>query len=222
MGVDIFLNSLHNLWKTVAMGLPNILLAIIIFIIGLIIAKLVFKAIVKICDALKLDNLLHPTGMARAIERAGYKLKIGRVLGYLVKWFIVIVFLMTALDFLGLDSTRDLLAGILAYIPQVIIAIFVLFVGFILADFTKKVIKGSTKMLNFKAASLLGNIARISILVFAALLALNVLNIGREIIVILFIGAVSMISLAGGLAFGLGGRDAAARVIEKAKKELQK
>ena len=206
----------------IAVGLPNILLAIIIFIIGLVVAKLVFKAIVKLCDALKLDDLLHPTGVARAIERAGYKLKTGRVLGYLVKWFIIVVFLMTSLDFLGLDPIRDSLAGILYYIPQVVVAAFALFIGFVLADFVKKVIKGSSKMLNFKAASLLANIARVAILVFAVLLALNALHIGREIVMILFVGAVSMISLAGGLAFGLGGRDAAARAIENARKELQK
>lgn len=219
---DIFMNSFGDLWFTIAMGLPRVLLAVIVFIIGWMISKLVFKAIVKICASLKLDTFFQPTGIARAIEHAGYKLNIGRVLGYLVKWFIIIVFLMTSLDILGLQSTRIILAGILNYIPQVIVAIFILFIAVILGDFVKKVIKGSTKILNFKASALLGNIARISILVFALLLALDVLNIGREIVMIVFIAAVSMISLAGGLAFGLGGRDAAARAIEKAQKELNK
>jgi hypothetical protein len=80
---------------------------------------------------------------------------------------------MTSLDILGLQSTRIILAGILNYIPQVIVAIFILFIAVILGDFVKKVIKGSTKILNFKASALLGNIARISILVFCTLVSIR-------------------------------------------------
>jgi len=129
---------------------------------------------------------------------------------------------MLTLDIMGLNSTRELLTGIIAYIPQVIIAVLVLFAGFLLADFVKKIIKGSTKMLNFKSAAMLGNIARVAILVFTVLIVLNLLGIGREIVNIILIGFVSMMALAGGLAFGLGGTTAAAKAIEDAKHALHK
>jgi hypothetical protein len=104
----------------------------------------------------------------------------------------------------------------------VILAAFVLFVGFIVADFVKKLVSGSSKLLNFHSSALLGSITRIAILVFTILIVLNMLGIGDEIVNVLFIGIVGMLSLAGGLAFGLGGRDAAAKAIEKFKHEIHK
>ncbi len=222
MGQEILLNSLNELWGTVATGLPKLLWAIIIFIIGWIIAGFAYKILAKLGKVLKIDSGLQATGLPQAFERAGHKLSVGKLIGWLVKWFIVVAFLMTALDVLDLQSTTGLLRGIVNYIPQVIIAIFVFFAGFVVADFVKKLIKGSTKMVNFKSAGMLSNIARISVLVFTFLIVLNLLGIGREIVNVLFTGAVAMVALAGGLAFGLGGRDAAAKAIEKAKHDFHK
>ncbi|MCA9351404.1 hypothetical protein KC929_01330 [Patescibacteria group bacterium] len=220
MNVEVLTQPFIDLWASFVEGLALLVPALIIFAIGLFVAKVVYKALVKVFSASKVDDLVKP--FAGSFERAGYQLRIGHVIGWLAKWFIIIASLMIALDMVGLDSTRGLLTGIIAYIPQVIIAVLVLFAGFLLADFVKKLIKGSTKMLNFRSAAMLGNIARIAILVFTVLIVLNLLGIGRDIINILLIGFVSMIALAGGLAFGLGGRDAAARAIENAKHALHK
>ena len=220
MNVEVLTQPFIDLWGPFVEGLALLIPALIVFALGLFIAKVVYKALVKLFSASKVDQLVKP--FAGAVERAGYKLRVGHVIGWLAKWFIIIASLMIALDIMGLDSTRGLLTGIIAYIPQVIIAVLVLFAGFLLADFSKKVIKGSTKMLNFKSAAMLGNLARVSILVFTILIVLNLLGIGREVINILLIGFVAMIALAGGLAFGLGGRDAAARAIEEAKHNLHK
>ena len=220
MNVEVLTQPFVDLWGSLVEGLAYLVPALIVFAIGLFVAKVVYKALVKLFSASKVDDLVKP--FAGAVERAGYKLSIGNVIGWLAKWFIIIASLMISLDIMGLDSTRGLLTGIISYIPQVIIAVLVLFAGFLLADFSKKIIKGSTKMLNFRSAAMLGNIARVSILVFTVLIVLNLLGIGREIINILLIGFVAMIALAGGLAFGLGGRDAAAKAIEQAKSNLHR
>ncbi len=222
METQIFTQPFVELWTTVAVSLPRIVLAILIFTIGWIIAHLIYKEIVALLQSAKIDEALEPTGLTKACEKAGYKLNVGKVLGFLLKWFVIIAFLVLALDILGLETTKGLLVGILTYIPQVILAAFVLFIGFVAADFIKKLVVGSSKMVDFKSAGTIGSVAKVAILVFTVLVVMNMLGIGREIINVLFIGVVAMLSLAGGLAFGLGGRDAAAKAIEKAKEAMCK
>ena len=217
---EMFLNPFAELWSGVVTILPKLIIAIIVFIIGWLVAKIVYKAIIKLGKTLKIDEVVKP--MAGAIERAGYSLKIGKSIAFLVKWFIVIGSLVISLDLLGLQTTKGLLTGIIAYIPQVIIAIFVLIAGISLANFTKKIIKGSTSMLNIKSAAFMANIARVALIIFTILISLNVVGFNSEIINILFMGAVAMIALAGGLAFGLGGQKAAAEAIEDVKKSMYK
>ena len=219
---DIYVRPFLELWSAIAYNLPRVVLAIVVFLIGWIIAHLIYKVVVKLIKGLKIDRALEPTGLATAFRRAGHPLNVGKVIGFLVKWFIIIAFVVLVLDLLELDTIKQLLMGIVSYIPQVILAAFVLFVGFIAADFVKKLVAGSSKMLNFKSSALLGSITRVAILVFTILIVLNMLGIGQEIVNILFIGIIGMLSLAGGLAFGLGGRDAAAKAIEDFKHEMHK
>lgn len=222
MNREIYIRPFQELWATIAIGLPKIILAILVFIIGWIIAHLMYKAVVKVINSMKLDEALEPTGLGKALERTGHNLHVGKIIGFLVQWFIIIAFLILSLDLLNLETTKQLLTGIVSYIPQVILSTFVLFIGFIVADFVKKLVSGSSKMVNFKSAGVVASVAKTAILVFTFLIVLNMLGIGQEIINILFIGVVAMLSLAGGLAFGLGGRDAAAKAIEDIKHNMHK
>jgi hypothetical protein len=219
MNLSTFTQPFIDLWGSFINGLSVLLPALLVFIVGIVISRIVYKTIVKIFAATKIDQMVKP--FAGVVELAGYKLRIGHVIGWLLKWFIMIASLVISLDILKLDVVSDRLTLIVAYIPQVIIAIVILFAGFLLGDFVKKLIKSSTKMLNYKSAALLGNIARIAVVVFTLLLSLDLLGLG-EFFQIIFVGLVSMLALAGGLAFGLGGRDAAAKAIEDAKHALHK
>ena len=217
---EMFINPFINLWNSIIAILPQLILAILVFSIGWFIAKVVYKLIVKLSSKMKLDETIQP--MTGAIEKAGYKVSLGKIIAFLVKWFIAIGSLVVALDILGLETTKGLLIGIIAYIPQVIIAIFVLMAGIALANFTKKVIKGSTALLHVKSADFLANLARITLIIFTVLITLNIIGFNSAIINILFMGAVAMIALAGGLAFGLGGQRAAAEAIEDFKRSMKK
>lgn len=217
--LEMFTGPFMSIWSQVQNFVPKLLGAFVVFIIGMIIAKALYKIIVKAFGS-KMDDMVRP--LAGIVERAGYKLRLGHIIGWLIKWLIIIVTLMVSLDILDLDRVQVFLEGIVAFIPQVIIAAFVLFAGYVLGDFVKKLIKASTKMLNFKSAAMLGTLARTVVIVFACIIALNQVGIGTAIINTLVTGFVAMVAIAGGLAFGLGGRDAAKEAIEDAKKAMHK
>jgi hypothetical protein len=216
---EMFVEPFTAMWSQVAVFLPKFIFALLVFALGMIFANTLYKLIVKTFGS-KMDDMMRP--LAGVVERAGYKLRIGHIIGWLVKWFFIIVTLIIALDILDLDRVQIFLEGIVAFIPQVIIAAFVLFAGYVLGDFVKNLVKGSTKMLNFKSAALLGNLARTVVIIFACIIALNQVGIGTVIINTLLTGLVAMIAIAGGLAFGLGGKEAAKEAIEYAKHSMHK
>jgi len=216
---EILLAPFYQLWMQVAVWFPKLLVAAIVLIFGFFVARVVCKTIVKLFGN-KLDSAIRP--LVGAVERAGYHVRVGHVVGWILKWFIIVSVVLVALDLLQLSAARELLIIIVSYIPKVIGAIIVLLGGFVLADFVKKVTKASTKMLNVKSSAMLATLARTAIIVFTFLAAMSLLGIGDIIINALVIGFVAMIAVAGGLAFGLGGRDAAAKAIEDAKNALHK
>lgn len=201
--------------------LPKLLLAVIIFIAGWVVGSVLAEVVSKIVKAIKIDSILESAGARGLLEKAGFKLNTGAFLGGLVKWFIIIVFLVTALDLLNLGAVNDFLTTVvLGYIPQVIVATLILVVAAVLADLSQKVLAGGARALDSKSAGLVGGVARWAIWIVALLAALNQLGIAGGMMQTLFTGLVAMLALAGGLAFGLGGKDAAARYIEKLREDI--
>jgi hypothetical protein len=217
---QVFLLSLQGLWYGFIETFPRILLAIVIFIIGWIVATTLGKLVMMAVDALKLDKAFKSTGVDEALARAGTHLHVGKIFGELVKWFIVIVFLVASLNILHLDAVTVFLQQVLAYIPQVIIAALILVAGTILADFVKRVVSGSASVAHVRSAKMLGTIAYYAIWILALVTALDKLGIFGYFGQILFTGLVIMIALAFGLAFGLGGKDVASRWLSRVSDDL--
>ncbi len=143
-------------------------------------------------------------------------------LGFLVKWFFIIVALVASFDVLHLtEVTVFLRTVVLGYLPQVIIAVLILLVAAVLADAIQKVVAGAARSARLRSANLLGTIARWAIWIFAILAALDHLQVANDFIQPLFTGVVVALALAFGLAFGLGGQEAAARAIEKLREEVR-
>ncbi|MEK7579374.1 MAG: hypothetical protein AAB460_02490 [Patescibacteria group bacterium] len=218
----VLANSLQNLWIGVLNFLPQLIIAIIIFVVGWIIASLLARAVEQIVRAIKLDNALRGAGMESALARAGFVLNSGRFLGGLVKWFIIIVFLVAALDVLRLDQvTLFLRQVVLGYLPQVIVAVLIMLVAVVIAEAMRKVVVGSAKAAHIKSAGFLGALTKWAIWIFALLAALLQLGIAVTFLQTLFTGVVVALSLAFGLAFGLGGQNAAARYLEHVQAEMK-
>lgn len=201
--------------------LPKLVLAIVIFIAGWVVGSVVGEVIAKVLKAVKLDMILESAGARGLLNKAGFELNTGAFIGGLVKWFVIVVFLVTALDVLGLQAVNRFLTDVvLGYIPQVIVATLILVVAAVLADLAQKVLAGGARALESKSAAFVGGIARWSIWIVAILAALNQLGIAGGMMQTLFTGLVAMLSIAGGLAFGLGGKDAAARYIERLREDI--
>ena len=215
--------SFDGIGTGVVQFVPKLIVAILIFILGWIVATIIGRVIAQIIKAIKVDNVLKSAGADDVLQRAGFHLDSGAFLGALVKWFIIVVFLVAALDVLELTQVNEFLSNVvLRYLPQVIVAVLILLVAAVLADATQKVVVGTAKAAGSVSAHFLGGVARWAIWVFAFIIALAQLGIAPDFMRIFFMGVVAMVAIAGGLAFGLGGKEAAARFIEKLRTDISK
>jgi len=217
---EVFTQSLQNVWLGVASFVPNLIIALIILAIGWILAVLVEKLVEHLFKALKVDVALKSAGLEEVVKRAGHNLNSGLFVGALVKWFIIVVFLMSSFDVLGLAQFAIFLRQVVGYLPQVIVAVLVLMVAMVVGNVMERVVIASSKATNIKSAEMLGHITRWAIWIFAILTALFNLGIAPSLIQTLVTGVLAGGALAIGLAFGLGGKDYAKSVIEGTMKKL--
>ncbi len=202
------------------MFLPTFLGALIIFFVGLVIATGLGKIVEKLIDALKLDRLLGQLGLNKFLERADVRLHSGRFVGILVQWFFIIVTLLAVSDILGLLAFSDFLKQVLLYVPNIVVAVLIMLAGVVVATFLAKLVRVSVLAAKLHAAHFLGALTKWSILVFAFLAALSQLGVAGALVNTLIMGFVAMMAIAGGLAFGLGGKDVAAAWLEKLRSEI--
>ena len=213
---EVFTQSLQGIWFGIASFVPTLVIAVIIFAIGWVLAALIEKLVEGLFKTFKVDTALKSAGFEDVVERSGYKLNSGRFVGSLVKWFVVVVFLIASFDILGLSQVNSFLKDVvLSYLPQVIVAVLVLMVAVMIADAVQKIVIASARAAHVRSASLLGAIAKWAIWIFAILTALFHLGIAPGLIQTLFMGIVVAAAIAVGLAFGLGGKEVAARMLEK-------
>ena len=220
---DVFSRSLQDLWIGSIQFAPKLILAVVLFIIGWVLGSLVARAFEQVLGALKVDKLLASVKADDLLRQAGMNLNTGHFIGQVAKWFIVLVFLLPSLDLLGLDSIRMFLVeDVIGYLPHVIVAAFILIIASVVSQAVAKLVAASTRAMSVASANMLGTITKYAIWIFALIIALGELGIAREYMGVLFTGLIGMLALAGGLAFGLGGKDTAARFLAKVNDEGSK
>ena len=212
--------TLLDLWSRVASILPDLIGALIIVIIGFIIAPIFGGVVKRVIDVLQIDALAEKMGVKEMFSGYSKNLSISSIIGKLVKWFFILAFLMAAAEVLKWDRITEFLNEIIFYIPQVLIAIVILVFGIIAGKFFEVVVTRSLEGSEAPVADpiLIGHITKWSFMVFGALAALLQLGIAPSLIEILFGGVV----LALALAFGLGGRDHASKVLDHLKAKPSK
>jgi len=164
--------------------------------------------------------LFESAGWKEALEKAELKIDPAGFIGAICKWVLVIVFLLASVEILGLTEFADFLKGVVGWLPNLIVAAAIFVVAVIIAEFFEKIVKAFVKKLEVENVKLIGKIVRWAIYVFAALAILLQLGITPTIINSIVIGLIGMISLAFGLAFGLGGKEHASKAIEEIKEKI--
>ncbi len=212
-------NSLQAAFNTLAVKvgafLPNVFFAIILLLVGWLIASSVAKIIRRVLDQIGLDDLWENLGFQKLFEQGGFKIKIQDVVAVLTKWFIFLVFLIAAADVLNMPQISAFIDQVAAYVPNVIAAAVILFIGIVASNFLANAAEKASGATRIVPSHLIAAVVRWPIMLFAVLAALSQLQIATDMVRILFGGIIFALSLALGLAFGLGGRDEAKRILEQ-------
>jgi hypothetical protein len=196
--------------------LPNFFGGLLVFAIGLVLAEILRKILVSLFNFLKLELLIKKTKLANEKEVKIWE----EILAELLRWSVVILFLIPAAEVWGLSKVTVVLNQLLFYLPNVLVAVVIGFIGLIFANLVSDLVKHSVKTLGATSANTLAALARFSIVFFTVLIVMHQLGIAQDLIRILFTGIVAMLALAGGLSFGLGGKDIAKEMLEEFRKKL--
>lgn len=216
--------ALINIWPGIISGIINgiitLLVALIVLLVGWLIAVGVGQLIARLLETIKLNQYIERAGIKEALDKAELKVDATAFVGTIFKWIVFIVVLSVVAEILGLLQFAALLQGILHYLPNVIVAVLVFVVAVIVAEILEKVVRAIIEGVKVGYGSLVGAIVKWSIWIFAILLILDQLGIASDLIQILFAGLVAMVAIAGGIAFGLGGKDVAAEILSDLKSKF--
>jgi hypothetical protein len=216
---DIFIQSINEFFIKLSAFLPQIIGAIIILIIGWLIAKIIKSTSIKLLKVIRLNVVTEKAGIDKFLQDGGMKKSSIEIIGSLFYWLIMLIVLLAALNSLGLSVASELFNKIVLFIPNIIVAIIVLVLGLFFAKFVAEVLITYIKNVGIGHAETIGKITQYAIIIFVVSLALTQLSIGKEIILTAFQIFFGAVCLALALAFGLGGKEWASRIIEKLEKK---
>jgi len=209
---------IYRFWQRFINFLPDFFGGILILSLGLVTSAIVKNIIFIVFRFIKLDSFFNKAKIVGKQVVLAWE----ELLAEVVRWTIIILFLIPTFEVWGLSKVTNVLNQLLLYLPNVIVAIVVGFIGLLIANLTYDLIRHSIKKLGSLSAYILAGVAKIIILFFTVLIILNQLGVAQDLVRILFTGIVAMVALAGGLAFGLGGKDLAKEILDDIKKSLQK
>lgn len=193
-------------------AIPAIIGAVLLLVIGWIIAGIVGGLVAKVLRTIKIDQLADKAGVTAFLRRANIKADAAGVIASLVKWYIRLVFLLLAANAVGLTAVSGIVANVLGFIPNLLVAMFILGLFSWLASTAKNLVSGGMESAGLPNAGAVGAIVFGAVLAFGIVAAADQLGIAQTLINTLFMGVVAALALAFGLAFGLGGRDQAAEI----------
>lgn len=218
---NIVTNSLNQL----GVYLPQFLAGLVLLLIGLATAAVLKELVIRLLAFLKIEewfgNVTSWFNQIKSEKEIRGKVW-PKLLSELVRWTVVILFLVPAAEVWGLPRITEILNSFLLYVPNVFVAIVIAFVGIVIANLVSQIVHNASRSLGGTSSNLLSTTARYALFFFTTLIVLNQLGVAADLVRILFTGIVAMIAIAGGLAFGLGGQESAKKVLGELQKRLEK
>lgn len=206
-------DSLTAMWAVFLAAIPRVVAFVLILLIGWFVAALIAKGVQALLQAVKFDEVAQRSGFTGFVQKMGVRRDASGFLSLLVKWFIRLIVLVVAFDALGLPAVSEVLRQLLLWLPNLVVAMIVLVVAGLLAKALAGLVRGATSSAGFANPDFLATVASTAVWAFAIVVAVNQLGIATTLVNTLFMAVAGAFALAAGLAFGLGGKDAAAQVI---------
>lgn len=223
--IDMLLEPLANFWKGVIGFVPNLLAMLLIFILGFFFAWLIRVFLMRIFAAVNFDKWFDRVGFTAVIRKGDIWAKPSELIGHIVYWFLIILFIMAGLGALQLQAIDNLISQFFLYIPRAFSALLILIIGYIIAGFISRAVLIAAVNSGYHYAKILAEAVRLLLIVLILAMALEQLRIAPGIVVAAFSLIFGGIVLALAIAFGIGGIDSARKIIEgegEAKKTEKK
>ena len=212
---NVFKEPLQELFEIIQRFLPNMVISILILISGFITAWIIRVVLGRISRLFKVEKFLNNTGIAKHLEKSGIKKSPIKVLRQLLYWTIVFIFIIIALIFLKVPAMENFLERFFLYLPNIFIAVLLLIIGYLVANFVGRIVLITQINAGVKYAANLSKAVKFVIIIFAFAMAIEQLGIGRETVLIAFSITFGGIVLALAIALGLGGKEIAQDFLEK-------
>jgi hypothetical protein len=212
--IDIFLASLNQFWSEIATFFPKLLAVIVILFFGWICAKITCIGVKRVLDIAQFDKFADKSGLEAFLKHSEFDLTISGIISQVVYWLVILLFVITCANTLGLTEVASMLHQLANYLPKIIVAILVLIFGTLLARFVNRLVFAWLHGIKFEGALAISTSAEYGIQIFALFVSLEQLEIGTQLLTSLFVIIFGAIFLALAIAFGLGGKEWAAKIIE--------
>ncbi|OGV76511.1 MAG: hypothetical protein A3I83_09800 [Methylotenera sp. RIFCSPLOWO2_02_FULL_45_14] len=211
--LEVFMESLNQFWVQLVHFVPKLLAVIVILLFGWIVAKLVRSTVKRLLELSHFDKFAKKSGLEAFVNSGSLNVTLSGIISQVMYWLVIILFITTGASTLGLSEVAGLLQQLAGYLPRIILAILVIIFGTLLARFVNKLIFAWLHSIKFSAALTVSTSAEYGIQILAIFVALEQLGIGTQLIHSLFVIVFGAIFLALALAFGLGGKEWAAKTI---------
>jgi hypothetical protein len=214
--IDIFLSSLNQFWVELVNFVPKLLAVVVILFFGWLVAKLVRIGVKRLLEITQFDAFAKRSGLESFMRSANFNVTLSGIISQVVYWLVILLFVITCANSLGMTEVAMLLRELASYLPHIIVAILVVIFGTLFARFINRLVFAWLHSIKFEQALIISTSAEYCIQILAIFIGLEQLGIGMQLIHALFIIVFGAVFLALAIAFGLGGKDWAAKVIEQA------
>lgn len=212
--------SLAGAVNTFLSTLPRLLGFLVVLLVGWILSTLLAKGVAALLHAVKFNDLARRSGFADFVRNMGVRQDASWFIAGIAKWFIRLITLVVAFDLLGLPAVSGVLQQLLLWLPNLVVALVVLVIGGLAAKALARLVRGATAGAGFSNPDALALVTRVAVWAFTVVVAVNQVGIATELINTLLVGVVGALALAAGLAFGLGGRDRAAEILDRVGRRM--